>query len=601
MMITKCHPSSQFLPFARKSSKHLLFFSLLLWALLITPGWVHAQRDAPPCGITTEYLVIDLTTTDKYITDGTVTGSGHLPSVPGNSTAYTIYIKGSHKLIFNASYHFAPGTQIIFDDYSDDSGIYGGFIVQAGKVLTLQSSSAYPTTVRGCGDMWESITVNSTGKLIIQPQCTIRDAYRAVTLESNAILTADEAIFKANYTCIRVQPVSPYIYAPVNTYLTGNTFSGADALIRSGGLLVGGVYFNYPHYGIDAFNAKNLNIDADGSPSYPNVFKDYGLSKYEGPTAGIRGIASIITVKNAKFSNIGVLDSQAGGTAGYGILMTNTNGHVTSVLTVKGRGKTSSPSTFDHVYYGIETENVNLNIRNSRFTNGNIHINLPAGTTLSLLNCDIIGNSFEDYQTYGIHAVGMLPTAHFNVNLNDFTLTSDDLDQDGYIAGGLFSAYGTPATGLRLVSNNFRNNITVASGFDPGTSYGFNISGGQSASVVSNNFTNNEGHAIGVHMMGTLLNTDNRNMYVGISSNDIGFEAIDAMKTSISCDTFNNLGTGAFFQGLANDGSAVVENHFGSHAIGLHLADLTQIGLQRFRRNTWLPATTGQEEGAAPI
>lgn len=579
-MNTKCYPSSRFLALSRRMSQNLSPFFLCLFALLL-PKWGNTQS----CDVTGFQTITVMT--DKTIGDMSISGTGtnRLKPVPGSATqVQKVIIRGPGRIIFEANYTFAPGSVIIFDDY-DDSGISDGFIVTNTKTLSILSTASLPTTVKGCSSMWAGILVDINSKLITQERCTIRDAFKAVTLLSGSKLTATKTTFTANYIGLSVEPVLPYYpYPVVTTAMIGNTFTGSVALAQS--ITVSGQTSTYPRYGVNTLQA-NISIDASGTPSSPNLFTDFGTTVKEGETAGIYGMTSTITVKNAEFNNIGLLDGVTSGSgfAAYGILMRNADPKFVSTLTLRGRGKTSSPATFDHVYYGIQVEKVNIDIRNARFVNGTIHINILP--TTALLKYDIIGNAFRDYVEDGIYAVSVFPTAHFNVTLNDFEQANFIYQNALVNYAGYFLTSGTPTTGLTINGNTFKNNLSAYAN-------GFLVWGGRKTTVQGNHFFVYSGGGVCLNMFQTYLSSARGNDFTGHTSGDFGFQSYNSGMLMLACNSFNTLNIGAFFAGLDGDKSALIENTFGTHNIGLYLENMAKIGPQKYRLNQWPSSNSGQ-------
>ncbi len=456
-----------------------------------------------------------------------------------------------------------------------------------GSTLTIQN-----TEVAGCRAMWDAITVEDGGELILD-RSRIKDGDNAITVEENGTLLVKETEFKNFHRGI---------FASVNS----NT-----SLTRADVSVFGSTF--------DFKTSDGLYSEDDGFLPAPRLLPPYA-GQIPAASAVFQNIRSGITFAaiplgssnfGSRFNRIQNMEN--------GIVFNNSAGVIsgTRIFDIVDQG---SSATGNGLYLigdewpFLTTRQVKVfaedgnqgGVEISRMTTG---FRLRDGSNLFVR--DAVITDVEN----GLYDEGGKRIRFFEnyveSSQNGFYRILDDFAAQSLIRGNTFIAGGNlqESLGIGLIDvgvntaarHEIRKNVVTLAG----AQYGLFSVGGRRVSVTGNE-VDWSGNMFGTKGM-VFVGGDRRYVRGNLISGNTGqsftettgMEFIGVDRPLPSCNTLNNVETGMFFFGN-NQGSSVRGNEFQDAGIGLQLGydlpfvdDPTIIGEQIHHGNRW----TGTYQG----
>ncbi len=461
-----------------------------------------------------------------------------------------------------------------------------------------------------CNEMWQGITVESYGKLILNQLAeydggmnyfygnTISDAYHAIEAKEKARISSVGTTFSNNYTVLYNEAGAFDLLKFEANALNGDlnglkpAYTGQPAWADFAQV---GVHIkNNTYFVLDNPNYNTLN------PQYYNLFQNltYGVF-LENTNATIKGyhrfenipvtgLPNAVQEGSAIFAEQGVLDysgSIYGNGSSSGVASTqNMTSVQTGVFARQLRKLNVSGITMNDASVGVLLEDCNG--KNNIVTN--------------FLHC----------KDHGVQANGINNAMSFRIADNHIFMSDDpDVPAEGCGIG----LYGF---GLNLVSSVTNDNIFHNTIHTGRAAQGILVIGENGTSIKENeiDITENDHNTQGIT---TVYNKNctvqcnsitGQTLPTGIAADDygtIGLLSAFTTATTISCNHTDNTHTGMFLVG-GNDNNTLQSNVFGTHHWGLDFGASITIGDQGKptitpipHGNRWIGEYTGADAGGA--
>jgi len=460
----------------------------------------------------------------------------------------SIFVIGTFEL--DQDYAFGP-------DCAFDFAPGAHLIVGEQDTFNFVTVSMRSNTFKGCGLMWRGISVEF-GCNIIFSNNSISDAQYALEMGGESTLTLTSNTFDRNYVGLTKLPVSSFqTLGPVES----NTFTCTDDLFlpfpgqspAPGQLGWAGIYLP---------NQRSFSLDGD-----PNIFR---LLRN-----GIVVENTNLIVMNTSFSN-----HQPGDYAlsGFGIHATSENN--AGSLTFTGSG---SSVDFGNCMDGIFVQGQPVEVRKADMDEMGNGITVQNGqTSIQLIDNDIqlsapvrSTNFFNPIPYYGIEVSQPDLAAKTVVDNNSFSLEGPGCR--GIFMNG-FNRFGL----VTEVTNNF---VTSNSGW---ANYGISLNSVVTTWVSQNDVDVSQaqlGFNFGYDVRNSALLELECNSLTGATQGEFGLFVDMAPFNAYRCNTLEDAGSAAFFQG-SSIMSDLQGNDFLGNTDDLRLNEAI-IGIQDHAENTW--------------
>ena len=465
------------------------------------------------------------------------------------------------------------GVEVIFP--FDD----GEIIIGAGGTLNAgidDLNGNVPISFNWCGSAlsWKGIKATAGSTLLLRG-CLINGACTAVDLAPGSTADISKNTFNSNYYCINAEG---------NISLLGGGISQNIFDATSGVPQFCDGFFTAA---IKLKNIGFISIGHQGQSGVPNHILGY----YK----GIEAKNSNFYLYNTKFS-LGTIAIDATG-----------SGSSYSASIFGFGGESSSNSLIDNHSIGIDLQNYNLAILNSRIESTDLqiqafHSNIP--TDIDISSC-----FFESMQTQGVLLSNSIFSG-FNINNNKFRDNNTDL---GYRHCVSIQSVQFAFKGKGNISNNeFYDDFKIHPfpppvPFIPNQHVGVYVAANQGITVESNAFYQNYSTTQEHEYKGLLLNYADksniiRNTFIGSnnpapSTNNFQYQGLadfHSSKCYIFCNSAENLNSGLYFSGSACNPAYVQHNVMSDNQNDLHLNSGTIIGVQDKHQNRW-PSSSPNE------
>ncbi|HFA50873.1 MAG TPA: T9SS type A sorting domain-containing protein, partial [Bacteroidetes bacterium] len=426
-----------------------------------------------------------------------------------------------------------------------------------GKSLTIGNSTIY-----GCTDMWDGISIEPGGSLDITSS-TVMDADAAIAASFATKLIAQNNTFENNRIGIQATSPSAGFFSGVSLPLplTGNTFT------TNGSLLSGGLGFA----GIELFNQFGFTVGTTNGAASPNVFDNL--------ENGIIAHSSTFGVHGANFGNMPIFGFPfpVSNPRGYGIIADNRcRANITdctfTALTVGIHGTDSSLDVFDNSFNptSLQEFSVTLGIR--------------AVGSNSKPRIDIHDNNINALR-WGMLFIGVGDARLFDIVANDIEVGDTDIDPIFTGFGGIVVNDGGFSSATRgLIDNNTIDVNGARIGIDILECSNINIVGNDIAiQPIASTAVQN-----GISIDGS------RSLYVQgntVSSSPLlvstrGMTVNRTTSSTYCCNIINGAQTGVEFNGTCS-GSFFRGTTFGDANIGLLYQPDAITGQQFIANNRW--------------
>ena len=543
-------------------------------------------------------------------------GTTLLPPLQAQTTPQFLLVAG--KITFTEDYKFAPGSEIVFLENTS------GFKIGTNKKLTLESCSLH-----GCTKLWAGVEVTWGSKLFAW-NCTFRDGKAAIILRDGSIIEATGNTFEKNVCGILGAPSNP---AFLNNSITlasakgisGNTFDGSGLLLQPtqpatidpgvANAVVQNVVLSYPFVGIwiekvAALTIGHLKSLASNPNLLLNTFQNFGNvqegSPYSVQNMGIYSFRSNLTVRNSRFSNIGLYNplniGQNSNAVGVYALNQTTDIAQTTIIGTKEK---PGLNTFSDCFNDIQTVGTHLTVSGVvSYKSGECVYASMANSWQNPIKVSIKDNDFTLFRGRAVYVNYFKP---ITVNIEDNYLSDNNEPYDPaqrfgiQIVGNGWSVL----SGSRVYNNQIRSNGILLGG----AFVGIALNQAPYLTIEGNNIYeklqgfSSLGAFYGIFTVGTPSNG------IRLYSNNINGAKIDyayasgirigeSVNTVLNCNATNNTNAGIVFFGNC-DNADLSKNRFNYHGKGLSLGDpliptsiSNIIGLQSAKENRWFGTTS---------
>ena len=465
-------------------------------------------------------------------------------------------------------------------------------------------------TLKGCGCMWEGITVNKRGILTFSNN-NIQDAYHAIYVKGGQIIS-DKAqlqnvignVFDKNYISIWAEDfftITNIPYQGTPPYLVGNTFTCTGPLAK--GYFQDGFRDCIGFYAYNAREVIQIGKSQQSQKKYPpNIFTNLYQGVYISQCD-----SSLIVIENNQFKNI----------SNAGILLFDNADIPSQVFN----------NTFDNTVIGVSVETAPAIVRNNTFENIHIdslgtggygiylsnssyeaysnklnHIDnaIKINGSSKVYNNELVDVNFgievspnpKDFvavyenkiqcQSNGITLYN--PSSAYNIDIHHNNINLDNKGKNvspdgsstltsGFWVDGFYDKINAPSyTGASIHDNN----LNIIQG-----EYGFYINVSKNILYQNNNiYTKNGNHSgsSAISLSGSYGNSFIKNTLLldttGLidMSNQLtsyaGIISYESASNNFSCNDINNFGTLLSFTGACNN-SDVKANLLGNSLFGI--------------------------------
>ncbi|MCB9265336.1 MAG: right-handed parallel beta-helix repeat-containing protein [Lewinellaceae bacterium] len=433
------------------------------------------------------------------------------------------------------------------------------FVMEYGaKIIVKDRFELNGCTIFACDSLWESITVEDGGWLVLI-NCTVSDAENAVRLLSGSGGEIYNTTFRNNYTGILMDLQPGQTASLFNCY--GNTFL-ADGNLKA------------PRSDTKAFAGiwlRNASASVGVAGQAPNVF--------DGLYNGILALSSNLRVVNSTFQNLlsGTGFSPRPG-AGHGIHAFGGSPLDFNLLYVSG--DEGRPVLFENCTVGLRASGTNAYIFNTRMEAVDIGLRLQGCQDRSLRLWK------NDIQARDIGIALLQNNPRFcSVFDNTIRLSSTDQFQDPAAIVVEDTPFGAAGYNGYVIRENTAEVSVTGAGIRMGPS--------RQVQVHDNTILllDEESEKTGIRLSGTADAWLRCNTVMGpagptYSKDTYGFDATGASGTLITCNTTSNTRLGFRFEGMG-DGVRFQGNNIYDHFNGLLIEETGAIGVQNHHGNLW--------------
>ena len=392
--------------------------------------------------------------------------------------------------------------------------------------------------------LWESIIVRGGGSFTVT-NSTIKNGFRAVSVENNGSFTATNCLFQDNNVSVYTNPSNSPQNIGLGDFRTC-VFEGTGNLLLWQGNNIGA----YPYAGIEANNVSSANIGV-------NAF--WVPVKFRNMQNGIRANSSNFYIHDCQFENL--TDVAIFG-SGYG-----------NYLVVGGTSSALLPITNCGV--GIQFSNLAYPI--IQYTNiSNADIGIYATLNNSAFSL-LLNNTISAR----IGIASWLNNLGWNDVKNNYITSNFSNPSVSFGILGLETSW----TGSLNIHRNSIEQQAASSGIKFYSGYSTTLNKNQ---VIMG--TGSPYDAVGIGMNGNAFSNITCNEVGGNAYNNLqkSFESNTSSNSLISNNTASTTGIGMHFLGMCTN-TDLKTNKFQSLATGLLLAEDAIIGEQPFKGNTWIP------------
>jgi Secretion system C-terminal sorting domain len=464
-------------------------------------------------------------------------------------------------------------------------------------------------TIKGCGCMWEGITVNKRGILTFTNN-RIQDAYHAIYVNGGSIIS-DKAqlqnvvgnVFDNNYISIWVEKFFTITNIPWQStppFMVGNTFTSSGTLAK--GYFADGFNDCIGIYGINAREIVQIGKSQQSLKKYPpNIFSNLAQGIYLSKCD-----SSLVVIENNEFRNISQSAVALFDNAEIpSQVFNNTFDNTTIGVTVETAPALVRNNSFKNIHkdslgaggQGIYLFNSAFEVFNNQLDNvdegirvggtskvyGNVLTDVGLGIEVSPNPKDYVAvfeNSIKCLRT-GLTLYNPSSALNIDIYKNDITLDNQgkNIDENGnsFVTSGLwvdgfFDQINDPEYAkasihdnqISILNGNYgmylniskellfqKNNIYTKIGDPQGTS-GISLSGSHRNTFVLNDAK-----------MDTIGIFDPENQLLGLQ----GLTIYESSSNAFLCNQFENYGTSVSFTGVCKN-SELKNNKLGTSIFG---------------------------------